>query len=267
MSYGNYGRYGSGYSSYSGSNRRLGSSSYLPSSYTPRRTIGGPYGLTPSYSSSYLSPNSSPRSSISSGSTREVRPSYSSYKTLTGDSRRSDYSPDRTGYRLTSSKSSSSLRSDDGSDLSSLYEGPTTERTRQRYGSSTSIPDTASEASYKSDASSRYGSKASLRHIPMLILLKQLYEELKKENEKLKDTLRKTEDELEKTKKQLQKLSQSSTIKNSVSEAEKKERRSLERKISEMEEEIKNISKLKTENEKLKAENRALSRVVCKLSK
>ncbi|GBL80590.1 hypothetical protein AVEN_225275-2 [Araneus ventricosus] len=265
MSYGSYGRYGSGYSSYTGGNRRLGtSSSYLPSSYTPRRTSGGPYGLTSSYSSSYLSPNSSPRSSISSGTTREARPAYSSYKTWTGDSRGSDYSPEGAGYRLSSSKSASSLRSDDGSDVSSLYEGHT-DRPRQRYGSSTSIPDSSSEASYRSDTSSRYGSKASLSEDENKDY-KKLYEELKKENERLKETLRKTEDELERTKKQLQKL-QSSNIKNSVSEAEKKERRSLERKLSEMEEEIKNISKLKTENEKLKAENRALSRVVCKLSK
>ncbi|KAF8789969.1 Protein phosphatase 1 regulatory subunit 12B like protein [Argiope bruennichi] len=265
MSYGSYGRYGSGYSSYTGGTRRLGaSSSYLPSSYSPRRTSGGPYGLTPSYSSSYLSPNSSPRSSISSGTTREARPAYSSYKTLTSDSRRSDYSPERAGYRLSSSKSASSLRSDGSSDLSSLYEGHT-DRPRQRYGSSTSIPDSSSEASYRSDTSSRYGSKASLSEDENKDY-KKLYEELKKENERLKETLRKTEDELERTKKQLQKL-QSSNMKNSVSEAEKKERRSLERKLSEMEEEIKNISKLKTENEKLKAENRALSRVVCKLSK
>ncbi|CAL1263511.1 unnamed protein product [Larinioides sclopetarius] len=150
-------------------------------------------------------------------------------------------------------------------DYNSTNEAGHTDRPRQRYGSSTSIPDSSSEASYRSDTSSRYGSKASLSEDENKDY-KKLYEELKKENERLKETLRKTEDELERTKKQLQKL-QSSNIKNSVSEAEKKERRSLERKLSEMEEEIKNISKLKTENEKLKAENRALSRVVCKLSK
>ncbi|XP_055928806.1 protein phosphatase 1 regulatory subunit 12A-like isoform X1 [Argiope bruennichi] len=150
-------------------------------------------------------------------------------------------------------------------DYNSTTEAGHTDRPRQRYGSSTSIPDSSSEASYRSDTSSRYGSKASLSEDENKDY-KKLYEELKKENERLKETLRKTEDELERTKKQLQKL-QSSNMKNSVSEAEKKERRSLERKLSEMEEEIKNISKLKTENEKLKAENRALSRVVCKLSK
>ncbi|GFU27120.1 PRKG1_interact domain-containing protein [Nephila pilipes] len=264
MSYGSYGRYGSGYSSYSGSNRRLGSSSYLPSSYSPRRTSGGSYGLTPSYSSSYLSPNSSPRSSISSGSTREVRPSYGSFKTLTGDSRR-DYSPEQTGYKLTSSKSASSLRSDDGSDQSSLYEGHS-ERPRQRYGSSTSIPDTSFETSYRSDTpSSRYGSKTSLSEDENKDY-KKLYEDLKKENERLKDTLQKTEEELEKAKKQLQKLSQSSTIKNSVSEAEKKERRSLERKLSEMEEEIKQNERLRADNDRLREENAALIRVISKIS-
>ncbi|GFU11432.1 PRKG1_interact domain-containing protein [Trichonephila clavipes] len=205
MSYGSYGRYGSGYSSYSGSNRRLGSSaSYLPSSFSPRRTTSGPYGLTPSYSSTYLSPNSSPRSSISLGSTREVRPSYSSYKTSTGDSRKKDYSPEQTGYKLTTSKSASSLRSDDGSDQSSLYEGHT-ERPRQRYGSSTSIPDTSSEASYRSDASSRYGSKTSLSEDENKDY-KKLYEDLRRENERLKETLQKTEEELEKNKEAITKI-------------------------------------------------------------
>lgn len=114
MSYGNYGRYGSsGYSSYSGSNRRSGSYSSInpSSSYTPsytRRSSGGSYGLMQSLSTSYLSPNSSPRSSISLGNARELRSSYGSL--------RSDYSPERSGYKLSTSKSSSSIRLDDGDD-------------------------------------------------------------------------------------------------------------------------------------------------------
>ncbi|XP_035222250.1 protein phosphatase 1 regulatory subunit 12A-like isoform X3 [Stegodyphus dumicola] len=154
-------------------------------------------------------------------------------------------------------------------DCNSQTETGPAERSRHRYGSSTSIPDTASEASSRSDTPSRYSSissKSSLNEEENKDY-KKLYEEVKKENERLKEQLRKTEEELEGTKKQLQKLSQSNSAKNSLSDAEKKERRSLERKLSEMEEEIKNISKLKAENEKLKAENRALSRVVCKLSK
>jgi len=72
-----------------------------------------------------------------------------------------------------------------------------------------------------------------------------------------------------------------------MSETEKRERRSMERKLAEMEEELKvncqtligngksvvfcspclqQFQKLKAENEKLKAENRALTRVVSKLS-
>lgn len=115
MSYGNYGRYGSsGYSSYT--SRRLGSSPYISSlpstsSYVPytRRSSGGPYGLTQSLSSSYLSANSSPRSSLSGGSAREIR--SSSYGSI-----RSNYSPDLTGYKLSTSKSTSSLKLNDGSD-------------------------------------------------------------------------------------------------------------------------------------------------------
>ncbi|CAL1263516.1 unnamed protein product [Larinioides sclopetarius] len=149
-------------------------------------------------------------------------------------------------------------------DYNSTNEAGHTDRPRQRYGSSTSIPDSSSEASYRSDTSSRYGSKASLSEDENKDY-KKLYEELKKENERLKETLRKTEDELERTKKQLQKL-QSSNIKNSVSEAEKKERRSLERKLSEMEEEIKQNEKLRADNERLREENAALIRVISKIS-
>ncbi|GFQ84842.1 hypothetical protein TNCT_58141, partial [Trichonephila clavata] len=58
----------------------------------------------------------------------------------------------------------------------------------------------------------------------------------------------------------------STTIKNSVSEAEKKERRSLERKLSEMEEEIKQNERLRADNDRLREENAALIRVISKIS-
>ncbi|XP_071043701.1 protein phosphatase 1 regulatory subunit 12A isoform X3 [Parasteatoda tepidariorum] len=129
-----------------------------------------------------------------------------------------------------------------------------TDRARQRYGSSSSIPDTASEASCRSDASSHYSTSSRLSaNDEENKEYKKLYEEVKKENDCLKENLKKTEEELEKTKKQLQKMSQ--------------ERRSLERKISEMEEEVKQIEKLKADNERLSNENKALIRVISKLSK
>ncbi|XP_071043703.1 protein phosphatase 1 regulatory subunit 12B isoform X5 [Parasteatoda tepidariorum] len=143
-----------------------------------------------------------------------------------------------------------------------------TDRARQRYGSSSSIPDTASEASCRSDASSHYSTSSRLSaNDEENKEYKKLYEEVKKENDCLKENLKKTEEELEKTKKQLQKMSQNNTSKSSLSEIEKKERRSLERKISEMEEEVKQIEKLKADNERLSNENKALIRVISKLSK
>ncbi|KAG8198539.1 hypothetical protein JTE90_026440 [Oedothorax gibbosus] len=255
MSYGNYGRYGSSYSSsyspYSSSgssNRRsASSSSYTPSSYNRRSS---PYGLSPSYSSPYLGPSSSPRSSLSSRVTREVLPSYGSYRTLSEDSQKSD-SPDRTGYRLTTSKSASSIGSDDGS----VYESHS-DRPRHRYGSSTSIPDSASDVSSQGENFSEEEIKE----------YKKLYEEMVNENTKLKETLKQANEELEKNKKLLQRLNQGNAIKNSASEAEKKERRSLERKLSEMEEELKQIEKFRADNDRLKEENAALIRVISKIS-
>ncbi|XP_076348139.1 protein phosphatase 1 regulatory subunit 12B-like isoform X1 [Tachypleus tridentatus] len=96
---------------------------------------------------------------------------------------------------------------------------------------------------------------------------KKMCETLKTENERLKEKLKKTEEELVNRKRQLEKALLQNHTRNSISEAEKRERRTLERKLAEMEEELKNMAKIKTENEKLKAENRALTRVVSKLSK
>ncbi|XP_065350467.1 protein phosphatase 1 regulatory subunit 12B-like isoform X3 [Cloeon dipterum] len=104
---------------------------------------------------------------------------------------------------------------------------------------------------------------------------KKLYEEMRLENDRLHGRLKKCEDELrEASSLRLGGLS------STMSETEKRERRSMERKLAEMEEELKvkpyelaicsrkhtQFQKLKAENEKLKAENRALTRVVSKLS-
>ncbi|XP_046733798.1 protein phosphatase 1 regulatory subunit 12A isoform X6 [Diprion similis] len=94
---------------------------------------------------------------------------------------------------------------------------------------------------------------------------KKLYEESQAENERLKDKLRRSDEQLKETKSLLDKA-QTAQTKNSLSEAEKRERRAMERKLSEMEEELKQLQKLKAENERLKAENRALTRVVSKLT-
>ncbi|XP_059469706.1 protein phosphatase 1 regulatory subunit 12C-like isoform X3 [Neocloeon triangulifer] len=89
---------------------------------------------------------------------------------------------------------------------------------------------------------------------------KKLYEEMRLENDKLQSRLKKFEEEFKDTSSvRLGSLS-------SLSETEKRERRSMERKLAEMEEELKQFQKLKAENEKLRAENRALTRVVSKLS-
>lgn len=144
------------------------------------------------------------------------------------------------------------------------------ERAKQKYGSSTSLPDTSSEVSSRGETPSRYSSVSSSRS--SLIEdsnkdYKKLYEETKKDNERLKEKLKKTEDELERVKQQLQKSTQNNNTRNSVSETEKKERRALERRISEMEEEVKLVEKLRADNERLRDENGALIRVISKLSK
>ncbi|KAK7791300.1 hypothetical protein R5R35_009942 [Gryllus longicercus] len=94
---------------------------------------------------------------------------------------------------------------------------------------------------------------------------KKLYEASVLENERLREKLKKTEDDLSDARSQLEKVPGGS-MKNSLSEMEKRERRAMERKLSEMEEELKQLQKLKAENEKLKAENRALTRVMSKLT-
>ncbi|KAK7791294.1 hypothetical protein R5R35_009942 [Gryllus longicercus] len=90
---------------------------------------------------------------------------------------------------------------------------------------------------------------------------KKLYEASVLENERLREKLKKTEDDLSDARSQLEKVPGGS-MKNSLSEMEKRERRAMERKLSEMEEELKQLQKLKAENEKLKAENRALTRLL-----
>uniref|UniRef100_A0A8D9A0F1 Protein phosphatase 1 regulatory subunit 12B n=1 Tax=Cacopsylla melanoneura TaxID=428564 RepID=A0A8D9A0F1_9HEMI len=87
---------------------------------------------------------------------------------------------------------------------------------------------------------------------------KKLYEESQAELARMKETLSKTEEELTQVK--------ATYSKNSLSEQEKRERRTMERKLSEMEVELKQLQKLKSDNERLRAENRALTRVVSKLT-
>ncbi|CAH0765448.1 unnamed protein product [Bemisia tabaci] len=92
---------------------------------------------------------------------------------------------------------------------------------------------------------------------------KKLYEESQAENALLREKLRKTEEELNQIKSQPDK---STSGRNTMTELEKRERRTMERKLSEMEEELKQFQKLKAENERLRAENRTLTRVVTKLT-
>ncbi|CAH0384316.1 unnamed protein product [Bemisia tabaci] len=93
---------------------------------------------------------------------------------------------------------------------------------------------------------------------------KKLYEESQAENALLREKLRKTEEELNQIKSQPDK---STSGRNTMTELEKRERRTMERKLSEMEEELKQMELLKTENQRLKDENGALIRVISKLSK
>lgn len=95
---------------------------------------------------------------------------------------------------------------------------------------------------------------------------KKLYQQVREENKALKDRLKKVELELDNFKQQLQKALQNNS-RNSLSDAEKRERRSLERKISELEEELKETEQLKVDNHRLREENGALLRVISKLSK
>nr|XP_018915191.1 PREDICTED: protein phosphatase 1 regulatory subunit 12A-like isoform X4 [Bemisia tabaci] len=93
---------------------------------------------------------------------------------------------------------------------------------------------------------------------------KKLYEESQAENALIREKLRKTEEELNQIKSQPDK---STSGRNTMTELEKRERRTMERKLSEMEEELKQMELLKTENQRLKDENGALIRVISKLSK
>ncbi|KAI5729335.1 hypothetical protein M8J76_001451 [Diaphorina citri] len=88
---------------------------------------------------------------------------------------------------------------------------------------------------------------------------KKLYEESQAELSRLRETLSKTEEELNQVK--------ATYSKNSLSEQEKRERRTMERKLSEMEVELKELDQFKKENQRLKDENGALIRVISKLSK
>jgi len=94
---------------------------------------------------------------------------------------------------------------------------------------------------------------------------KKLYEEQLEVNERLKDKLRVTEEDLAQAK--LAEKNATAPSRNSLSEAERRERRAMERKLSEMEEELKHLAFLKSENQRLKDENGALIRVISKLSK
>ncbi|XP_045462263.1 protein phosphatase 1 regulatory subunit 12B isoform X2 [Harmonia axyridis] len=125
-----------------------------------------------------------------------------------------------------------------------------------------------STVDHESDRSSRsrLGSAADIRNENGEIDYKKLYEQAILENDRLKDKLRKSDEELRETKQTLEKLNLV-TSKNSLSELEKREKRSMERKLSEMEEELKHLDSLKTENQRLKDENGALIRVISKLSK
>ncbi|XP_073977238.1 protein phosphatase 1 regulatory subunit 12A-like isoform X11 [Rhodnius prolixus] len=125
----------------------------------------------------------------------------------------------------------------------------------------------------RSEASSRLNSLAGEDEAKLVakndtengeIDYKKLYEESQRENERLREKLKHTEDDLA----QAKSLAEKSAIvmRNSLSEAEKRERRAMERKLSEMEEELKQLQKLKSDNERLRAENRALTRVITKLT-
>uniref|UniRef100_A0A1A9WD17 cGMP-dependent protein kinase interacting domain-containing protein n=1 Tax=Glossina brevipalpis TaxID=37001 RepID=A0A1A9WD17_9MUSC len=67
---------------------------------------------------------------------------------------------------------------------------------------------------------------------------KALWEAVKMENEKLKQQLKKKDEEIIQTRATLERLA-NATTKNSLSEIEKRERRTMERKLSELEEELK----------------------------
>ncbi|KAK8756346.1 hypothetical protein V5799_000949 [Amblyomma americanum] len=142
--------------------------------------------------------------------------------------------------------------------LASLYSAPDTVRSRS--GSTGSLAD-----STKSETESRLSSSAASLQGDDELDYKKLYTELKEDHDKLKSKLSRTEDELETTRRQLEKAQLNN--RNSLSDAEKRERRALERKISEMEEELKQSEQLRAENARLREENGALIRVISKLSK
>ncbi|XP_042149428.1 protein phosphatase 1 regulatory subunit 12B [Ixodes scapularis] len=137
---------------------------------------------------------------------------------------------------------------------------------RARSGSAGSLAD-----STKSETESRLSSSAASLQDDDELDYKKLYLELKEVHERLKGKVSRLEDELDSTKRQLEKSQLNN--RNSLSDAEKRERRALERKISELEEELKGdqgrteTSRLREENARLREENGALIRVISKLSK
>ncbi|XP_077528968.1 myosin binding subunit isoform X1 [Haemaphysalis longicornis] len=131
---------------------------------------------------------------------------------------------------------------------------------RGRSGSAGSLAD-----STKSETESRLSSSAASLQDDDELDYKKLYTELKEDYDRLKGKLSRTEDELDTTRRQLEKAQLNN--RNSLSDAEKRERRALERKISEMEEELKQTEQLRAENARIREENGALIRVISKLSK
>ncbi|KAI5701268.1 hypothetical protein M8J75_007867 [Diaphorina citri] len=229
------------------------STPYLNSSYpsygsTYGGTSSGYGGLTlpssysrPSQSSprSYHAPPSSYRSSYAPTTTPlpPVRPRRSKSST-----RSANYTPEG-GGRMSRSGSTTSLNSLRSEAPSEGYEsgGDNLSTSRSRVnsesgGSSRKLPNENGELDYK-----------------------KLYEESQAELSRLRETLSKTEEELNQVK--------ATYSKNSLSEQEKRERRTMERKLSEMEVELKELDQFKKENQRLKDENGALIRVISKLSK
>ncbi|KAH7939141.1 hypothetical protein HPB52_007379 [Rhipicephalus sanguineus] len=254
--------------------------------------------------SGYSSGLGTPYSSLAAPTalSRSLSPSPASYSVdrprspLRGSAGLSAYTA--AGARMSPSRSPTLSRSYTGATraaggLATLYSTPDT--VRGRSGSAGSLAD-----STKSETESRLSSSAASLQDDDELDYKKLYTELKEDYNKLKGKLSRTEDELETTRRQLEKAQLNN--RNSLSDAEKRERRALERKISEMEEELKMpdvsqastnhqtlpfqqpampsmvtlttvdislqvLAQLKAENAKLKAENRALTRVVSNLSK
>ncbi|XP_022255662.1 protein phosphatase 1 regulatory subunit 12C-like [Limulus polyphemus] len=218
-------------------------------------------------------------STYSSWSTTPASPKFScrskrGNKTLSvphSASPRRSVSPTR-GYSLSSSKSSDSLSGGYASSSDS-YGGykPSSEPQRSHFGSAGSQNDSghSETLSQQSDRLSRNSLNSSTGSLAEEgdQDYKKVYETLKTENERLKEKLKKTEEELVNTKRQLEKAFLQNHTRNSINEAEKRERRTLERKLAEMEEELKQLEQVKAENQRLRDENGALIRVISKLSK